>query len=46
MQTISYLGGAKLGDFVYGLMVCHYNFLQGYKADLYITEQSEKFEWD
>lgn len=44
-QTKTYLGGGKLGDFIYGTMVCNYEFVtNGIKADLFIANIGDKFE--
>ena len=46
-QTKTYLGGGKLGDFIYGTMVCNYEFVtNGIKSDLYIANIGDKFETD
>jgi hypothetical protein len=45
MKNISYLGGGKLGDFIYGLSICKYNYeMNGHKAIIYISESGDFFE--
>jgi len=45
MKIKSYLGGGKLGDFIYGLSICKYNYeISGYKAIIYISERGDFFE--
>ena len=44
-ETISYLQGGKLGDFIHSLCVCKHNWeLTGKKADLYISNVGDNFE--
>lgn len=44
-NTISYLQGGKLGDFIHSLCVCKHNWeLTGKKADLYISNVGDNFE--
>ena len=44
-ETISYLQGGKLGDFIHSLCVCKYNWeLTGKKANVYITNAGDEFE--
>jgi hypothetical protein len=45
MQTKSYISGGKLGDFIYGTMICNYEFItNGIKANLYIANIGDSFE--
>jgi hypothetical protein len=44
-DTLSYIQGAKLGDFIHSLCVCKYNYeTQGKKADLYIANGGDVWE--
>jgi hypothetical protein len=44
-ETISYLQGGKLGDFIHSLCVCKYNWeTTGKRADLYISNVGDNFE--
>lgn len=44
-ETISYLQGGKLGDFIHSLCVCKYNWeTTGKKANIYISNIGDNFE--